>query len=155
MVEATRTSVEAVGIPDSPVRRMLFQLAQLVDDHVVGRDDLALASAAYRALTKILHECAHDDNKSPLQVQADAQRDAREMRMMGVKVPDISYTDENFDLPPTNPVELATQLGYADGGRAVRRILRRGFPEHEKHSRWEPLTASQVNYVRAHLPSRR
>lgn len=155
MVDATWKSVEAVGIPDSPVRRMLFQLAQLTDDHVVGRDDLALLSAAYRALTHVLHERANDDRKSPLQVQVDVQRDTREMRAMGVDVPDISFTDEDFALPPTTPVELATQLGYADRGRAVRRVLRQGFPDHEKNGRWEPLTSAQVSYVRAHLRSRR
>lgn len=74
---------------------------------------------------------------------------------MGVHVADVSFTDEDFDLPPTTPAELAVQLGHTDQGRAVRHVLRRGFPEHEKHSRWEPLTTAQVNYVRAHLPSRR
>lgn len=152
MIAATWKSVEALGIPDSVVRRMLLDLAGRVGAST--GDDLALISAAYRALTKVLHERARDDNKTPLQVQAEAQRDVREIRAMGVDMPDIVFTDADFHLPPTTPVELAAQLGYADGGRAVRRVLRVGFPEHEKNARWEPLTAPQINYVRAHLPAR-
>lgn len=55
----------------------------------------------------------------------------------------------------TAPKDLAQQLGYDDDGRAVRRILRQGFPEHPKHSRWEPLSPTQIEYVRKHLSSRR
>ncbi|MFJ3473384.1 hypothetical protein ACIPJ1_10650 [Microbacterium maritypicum] len=153
MVAATWVSVEALGIPDSIVRRMLFELAEVIGGR--GDHDLALVSAAYRALTNVLHERAEDDKKTPLQVQADAQRAVREIREMGVDAPDVVFTDSDFDLPPTTPGELAVQLGYSDGGRAVRRVLRVGFPEHEKNARWEPLTDRQINYVRAHLASRR
>lgn len=155
MVSATWKSVEALGIPDSLVRRMLFELAKRIGSRDGGGDDLALTSAAYRALTKVLHEQAAEDSKTPLQVQADARRTTREIRAMGVDVPGIEFTGEDFTLPPTTPGELATQLGYADNGRAVRRLLRRGFPEHERYARWEPLSAAQINYVRAHLPVRR
>lgn len=153
MVVATWTSVEALGIPDSIVRRMLFELAGAIGAH--EKHDIALVSAAYRALTKVLHERAQDDQKTPLQIQADARRAVREIREMGVDVPDVVFTDSDFDLPPTTPGELAAQLGYSDGGRAVRHVLRVGFPEHEKNARWEPLTDRQINYVRAHLASRR
>lgn len=155
MVAATWKSVEASGIPDSPVRRMLFELAERIGSHATNGDDLALMSAAYRALMDVLHERARDDSKTPLQIQVDVQRDLREIRAMGVDVPDVSFTDEDFDLPPSKPGELAAQLGYADEGRVVRRLLRRGFPDHERYSRWEPLSTAQVNYVRAHLPPRR
>lgn len=153
MVAATWTSVEALGIPDSIVRRMLFELAEVIGGQ--GDHDLALVSAAYRALTNVLHERAQDDKKTPLRIQADAQRAVREIREMGVDVPDVVFTDSDFDLPPTTPGELAIHLGYSDGGRAVRRVLRAGFPEHEKNARWEPLTDRQIYYVRAHLASRR
>lgn len=146
-------SVEALGIPDSIVRRIPFELAEVNGEH--GDNDLALVSAAYRALAKVLHERAEDDKKTPLQIQADAQRAVRETREMGANVPEVVFTDSDFYLPPTTPGELAVQLGYSDGGRAVRRVLRVGFPEHEKNARWEPLTDRQVNYVRAHLASRR
>lgn len=46
---------------------------------------------------------------------------------------------------------LTRELGIADGGNAVRRVLRAAFPEHEKAARWDPLTAAQVAHVRATL----
>lgn len=42
---------------------------------------------------------------------------------------------------------LTAELGLDDGGRAVRRSLRRGFPEHERSSRWGVLSDEQVAYV--------
>lgn len=51
------------------------------------------------------------------------------------------------------PKDLARELGYNDDGRAVRRLLRQGFPDHPKHARWEPLTPGQIGYVRERLPS--
>lgn len=86
MVEATWKSVEARGIPNSPVRRMLFELAERIGHHATNGDDLALMSAAYRALMDVLHERARDDSKPPLQIQVDVQRDVREIRAMGVDV---------------------------------------------------------------------
>lgn len=132
---------------------MLFQLAEVIGGH--EDHDLALVSAAYRALALVLHERAQDDKKTPLQIQADAQRAVREIRETGGDAPDVVFTDSDFGLPPTTPGELVTQLGYSDGGRAARRVLRAGFPEHEKNARWDPLTERQINHVWAHLPSRR
>lgn len=43
---------------------------------------------------------------------------------------------------------LTHEFGLADGGRAVRRLLRTGFPEHQKGAPWDPLSAAQVAYVR-------
>ncbi|MCT1364077.1 MULTISPECIES: hypothetical protein [unclassified Microbacterium] len=126
MVAATRTSVEALGIPDSIVRRMLFELAEVIGGH--GDHDLALVSAAYRALTNVLQERAQDDKKTPLQIQADAQRAVREIREMGGVVPDVVFTDADFDLPPTTPGELAVQLGYSDGAARYDACFAPGFP---------------------------
>lgn len=42
-----------------------------------GNHDVALVSAAYRALTNVLHERAQDDKKTPPPIQADAQRAVR------------------------------------------------------------------------------
>ncbi len=53
------------------------------------------------------------------------------------------------------PKDLAQQLGYDDEGRAVRRVLRQGFPDHPMNSRWEPLSPQQIAFVREHLSSRR
>lgn len=91
---------------------------------------------------KVLHDRAEDDKKTPLQIQADARRAVREIRDMGVDVPDVVFTDSDLDLSPTTPGELAVQLGHSGGGRAVRRVLRVGFPDHEKNARWEPLTGT-------------
>lgn len=130
MVVATLATVEAMGIPDSIVRRMLLELAEVIGEK--GNHDIALVSATSRALTKVLHERAQGDQKTSLQIQAYAQRAVREIRQMGVDVPDVVFTDSDFDLPPTTPGELAVQLGYSDGGPAVRGVLRAGFPEHER-----------------------
>lgn len=51
------------------------------------------------------------------------------------RCPGRRLTDSDFDLPPTTPGELAVQLGHPDAGRAVRRVLHAGFPEHKKCAR--------------------
>jgi hypothetical protein len=43
-------------------------------------------------------------------------------------------------------VQLTRELGH--DGRAVRRALRTGFPDHEKGKSWNPLTAAQTAHVR-------
>jgi len=43
---------------------------------------------------------------------------------------------------------LTRELGLTDGGRAVRRLLRAGFPGHLKNAPWDPLSTAQVEYVR-------
>lgn len=152
LVAATWTSVEALGVPDSPVRRMLFQLADM-SSHEDADEETALAAAAFQAVFKVLRE--YYEYKSPLEIQAEAKRNIRELRdVLGVEIDDIQFSSDDFELPPETPGELARQLGYSDGGRAVRRILRRGFSEHPPNTRWEPLTTRQVNYVKAHLPRR-
>ncbi|GAA1970940.1 hypothetical protein GCM10009776_37410 [Microbacterium deminutum] len=40
------------------------------------------------------------------------------------------------------------ELGYDDGGRAVRAALRKGFPDHIKNDRWDPLSPAQASHVR-------
>lgn len=44
--------------------------------------------------------------------------------------------------------DLMRELGYDDNGRAVRAALRKGFPDHPKNSRWDPLSPAQVSFVR-------
>lgn len=51
---------------------------------------------------------------------------------------------------PTSPKDLGKQLGYPDG-RAVRKVLREGFPDHPPYARWEPLSDEQIAYVRTRL----
>ncbi|AZH78959.1 hypothetical protein CSX12_11025 [Microbacterium sp. Y-01] len=46
---------------------------------------------------------------------------------------------------------LTAELGRVDGGKAVRRALLEGLPEHDRGSSWDPLTAVQVAYVRSRL----
>jgi len=46
---------------------------------------------------------------------------------------------------------LALQLGYTDQGRAVRRVLRAGFPDHPSGTNWDPLRPDQAAYVRWRL----
>lgn len=115
MVAATWKSVEALGIPDSIVRRMLFELAEVIGEH--GDHDLALVSAAYRALTNVLHERAKDDNKTPLQIQADAQRAVREIREMGVDVRRLSSPTLTSTFlrrrPDSSPFSSATRMVVA------------------------------------------
>lgn len=47
--------------------------------------------------------------------------------------------------------ELTLELGRDDGGKAVRRALREGFPDHVHGSSWDPLSAAQVAHVRERL----
>ncbi|PWB97050.1 hypothetical protein DF220_03770 [Salinibacterium hongtaonis] len=143
--------MERLGIPDSPTRRVLFDLAGILDDREGGAQ-VALATAAWVALTKEFEE--QFTPKSPLRVQAEYLRNQRELKSLGIETPDLRGEDLQFDVLPTTPVEFAQQLGYADGGRAVRKVLRLGFPDHDRHSGWAPLTPEQVNYVRAHLARR-
>lgn len=149
MTAATWTFVEALGIPDSAMRRVLFDLAAFVEASPEG-DQYALATSAYLALTKEFQE--QFTPKSPLRQQAEYLKMQRELEeLMGVRPPDIP--GEEFELRPTpeTTVQLAAELNYQDEGRAVRQVLRKGFPDHPKNAPWEPLTEKQVNYVRAHL----
>lgn len=84
MVAATWKSVEAVGIPDSPVRRMLFDLADRFQNHGPN-DDIALLPGAFTALMDVLQE--HHADKTPLQVQAEARRTTRDLRARGINIP--------------------------------------------------------------------
>lgn len=47
--------------------------------------------------------------------------------------------------------QLSYELGRDDGGKAVRRILRTGFPDHARGGSWDPLTVAQVAHVRSRL----
>lgn len=51
--------------------------------------------------------------------------------------------------------DLTRELGYDDGGRAVRAALRMGFPDHLKNDRWDPLSPAQVTYVRRSVSPKR
>ena len=46
---------------------------------------------------------------------------------------------------------LALELGYTDQGKAVRRVLRAGFPDHPSSTSWDPLGPDQVAYVRSRI----
>lgn len=52
---------------------------------------------------------------------------------------------------PTTVAALSAEIGRDDGGRAVRRTLRQGFPDHVRHTSWDPLTPAHVAYVRSRL----
>ncbi|WP_424708774.1 hypothetical protein [Microbacterium sp. SLBN-111] len=51
----------------------------------------------------------------------------------------------------TTVARLTDELGLDDGGRAVRRALRKGFPDHRGSTSWDPLAPAHVAYVRAQL----
>lgn len=62
----------------------------------------------------------------------------------------VSHSGGGLDLAvgePTTVTELTRQLGREDGGRAVRKALRTGFPDHPKGESWDPLTSAQVAHV--------
>lgn len=67
MTRATWQFVEALGIPDTPVRRVLFDLANIIA--ASGGEDIALASAGYTALMKEFEE--QYTPKSPLRQQLE------------------------------------------------------------------------------------
>ncbi|NYJ18502.1 hypothetical protein [Glaciibacter psychrotolerans] len=50
---------------------------------------------------------------------------------------------------------LSRELGYNDNGRAVRVLLRKGFPDHIVNLSWDPLSAEAIAHVRANLSPRR
>lgn len=52
---------------------------------------------------------------------------------------------------PATVAALTAELGRDDGGRAVRRTLRQAFPDHARHTSWDPLTPAHVAYVRSRL----
>jgi hypothetical protein len=58
---------------------------------------------------------------------------------------------ENGGGGPTTVAALSAELGRDDGGRAVRRTLRQGCPDHVRHASWDPLTSAHVAYVRSRL----
>jgi len=145
--------VERLGIPPSPVRDAFFALAGYLDSHPKG-GLLALASGAYRSLEKELAEFYRP--RSPLELQVETLRAERELAaMLNTEFSPVKFAATDFEPTPQTPTDLGESLGYNDRGRAVRRLLRRGFPEHEKGALWSPLTPSQINYVKAHLASRR
>jgi hypothetical protein len=150
MVAAVWITVESLGVPDTPMRRVLFQLARLVG--LSHGDELALASATLRALLKEMQEVYNP--KTPLEQQLEYIRLQKELQeTTGVTLPDVA--GDSFELPrmPETPAELADELGYQDSGRAVRRTLREKYP-HAVGSAWGTLTEAQVKYVRAHLKPR-
>jgi hypothetical protein len=151
MISATWAFVEWFGIPDSPVRRVLFELAAIVA--IPDTEELAVASAGYLALTKEF--TAQYTPKSPLQQQLESARAHRELsELLGVTLPEPRGDSFTLENRPETPAELGEQLGYEDDGRAVRHVLRAKFVDHPRHTTWSPLTREQINYVRAHLPAR-
>lgn len=150
MTTATWTFVETLGIPDSPMRRVLFELAVIAESE---NEELALAAAAYMALTKAFEE--QFTPKSPLQQQLESIRTNKELSdLLGVALPELRGDQFELGETPETPTELGDQLGYRDQGRTVRRILRAKYTGHPAHLSWSPLTEEQVNYVRAHLSPR-
>lgn len=150
MTAATWHTVEAMGMPDSPIRRVLFDLAKII---ATGTgNEVGLATIAYIPLMKELQELYQ--RKTPLQEQLEHIRASKELfDAIGVRLPEVSGDRFVLDPLPETPAALAAELGYADGGKAVRRVLRQRFA-HEKGAQWPALDEQQVNYVRAHLPSR-
>jgi len=151
MISATWAFVEWLGIPDTPARRVLFELAAIAA--LPDTEELALASAGYLALTREFTE--QYTPKSPLQQQLESIHANRRLsELLGVMLPEPRGDLFELENRPETPTELGEQLGYRDQGRAVRRVLRAKFVDHPPHMPWFPLTDEQVNYVRAHLPSR-
>ncbi|MFL0361309.1 hypothetical protein [Curtobacterium flaccumfaciens] len=149
-VASTWSLVERVGMPNTPVRRTLFDLAKIIETG--SSDELLLASAAYRALATSIEDVYR--RRSPLEQQLEYIKASRELQeATGIRSPDVS--GDRFELAPLpeSPAALAAELGYHDGGRAVRRVLREKFGL-TPGGRWHELTERQVNYVRAHLPPR-
>lgn len=152
MVKATWTFVESLGIPDSPMRKVLFDLATFMDDNQ-GSEDWTLASVAYTAMGKEFQELFVP--KSPLQQQLDHLKVARELEeMIGVRIPEIP--GEQFELRsiPETVDELSEELGLHDGGKAVREILRHAISEQVNAADLASISETQANYVRAHLPAK-
>ena len=151
MVRATWQFVEALGIPDTPVRRVLFDLANIIA--APGGEDVGLASAAYRVLTKEFEE--QYTPKSPLRQQLEYIQQSKELfDLTGVALREVPGDRFELDEVPETPSELGAQLGYDDDGRAVRRVLRRKYRDRVPHTSWSALTQEQINYVRAHLAPR-
>jgi hypothetical protein len=151
MIRATWQFVEALGIPDTPVRRVLFDLADIIAGP--GIEEVALASAGYRILMKEFEE--QYTPKSPLRQQLEYIQQSNDLfELTGVTLREV--TGDRFELAevPETPAELGAQLGYDDDGRAVRRVLRRKYTDRVPHTSWSVLTQEQINYVRAHLDPR-
>lgn len=151
MIAAAWATVEALGMPDTPARRVYFDLARIIGDGEAT--EMAMASAAFLALSKEMHEIYA--RKSPLQQQLEHIRVRKELaEMLGEPVRELPGEAFVLEPLPTTPAALGEELGYRDGGRAVRRVLRARHPEHDKGTMWSPLSEAQANYVRAHLPRR-
>jgi hypothetical protein len=147
MIAATWSTVEALGVPDTPMRRVLFDLARLVITS--NGPELRMAMAAFHALSKEMQEAYQ--RKTPLQQQLEHIRTRKELAAAtGLSVTEVRGDRFVLDPLPETPVDLSVELGYEDGGRAVRRLLREKYP-HEAGASWTPLSEAQVNYVRAHL----
>jgi len=152
MIEATWTSVECLGIPDSPMRTVLFELARFMDDNRDG-DEWVLASAGYMAMWKEFQE--QFTPKSPLQSQVDHLKVVRELEeMTGIRIPEIPGDQFALRLTPETVDDLAIELGYASDIAMVRNLLSQRFPEHANNSQLHFVSKKQVNYVRAHLVQR-
>lgn len=150
MTAATWRSVEAMGMPDSPIRRVLFDLAEIIQTGT--GNEVGLASIAYLPLMQELQQLYQ--RKTPLQEQLEHIRASKELfETIGVRLPEVRGDRFVLNPVPETPAALAAELGYADGGKAVRRVLRQRFA-HEKGTPWPTLDEQQVNYVRAHLPAR-
>jgi hypothetical protein len=151
MAAAAWATVEALGMPDTSVRRVYFDLADIIGGG--EPTEMAMASAAFLALSREMREVY--TRKSPLQQQLEHIRVRKELaEMLGERVRELPGEAFTLEPLPTTPAALGEELGYRDGGRAVRRVLRARHPEHDKGTMWSPLSEAQVNYVRAHLPRR-
>ena len=152
MVAATWAFVERHGIPDTRMRRMLFELAEMIGtDHA---EELTLASAAYRGLQQQFDEEYTYARMPPLQQQLEYIRIHKDLeQMLGTGLPMMDGDAFKLHETPHTPTALADALGYQDA-RPVRRLLRARYPDHQHGTAWH-LTDEQVNYVRAHLNPRR
>lgn len=151
LTAAAWTTVEALGVPDTPMRRVYFDVARILATSEAT--ELAMASAAFLALNNEMIELY--TRKSPLQQQLEYVRVRKELaETLGTTVRELPGEAFELDPLPATPAELGKELGYDDDGKSVRRILRVRHPEHVRGSRWPALSEEQVNYVRAHLPRR-
>ena len=82
-----------------------------------------------------------------------ASRAASQQRVTQMPTSRSSDSEEEFSgtgeqLASETVAELTREFADKDGGRAVRRALRAGFPDHVKGDSWDPLTVAQVAHVR-------
>lgn len=80
--------------------------------------------------------------------RAESIRTRRTRLSMGADAEATVHPDTDGEM---TVARLTHELGRDDNGKAVRRSLRTGFPDHLPGTSWDPLTAPQVAFVRSKL----